>query len=100
MTVQKHKRWYIATIGGLSACSLDRLEAMQTVTKMVLHEMNMPLKTKNFNAEDLLEFAQAERMKERNRIIRIMKEAALDVDSLIVGNFVKEIEFRILDGEN
>lgn len=34
MSICRKKRWYIATIGGLSACSRDRLEAQRLVLIM------------------------------------------------------------------
>lgn len=34
MTIKKHLDWYIATIGGLSACSYDRLEAMRLALQL------------------------------------------------------------------
>ena len=34
MTVQHKKGWYIASIGGLSACDKDRLAAMVMVTRL------------------------------------------------------------------
>lgn len=52
---------------------------------------------KNFNAADLLEYAQAERLKERELVVRLLKEKALDEDSLTIHNFVREVVFALRD---
>lgn len=34
MSIRRHKHWYVATIGGLSACSFNRQEALNLVVAM------------------------------------------------------------------
>jgi len=45
----------------------------------------------SFNDEELREFADNERMKERARIMLLARELAKELDSLIVNNFLLEL---------
>jgi len=49
----------------------------------------------SFNDEELREFADNERMKERARIMVLARELAKELDSLIVNNFLLELGDRI-----
>ena len=44
MTVRRHRHWYIATIGGPSAVSRDRLQAQHLVTAMLACSLHTPTK--------------------------------------------------------
>jgi hypothetical protein len=53
------------------------------------------MKTNIFDAEEMLEFAETERAKERAKIMLMAMELARELDSLIINNFVLELAERI-----
>jgi len=53
------------------------------------------MKTNIFDAEEMLEFAETERAKERAKIMLTARELARELDSLIVNNFVLELAERV-----
>jgi hypothetical protein len=53
------------------------------------------MKTNIFDAEEMLEYAETERAKERARIMLMARELARELDSLIINNFVLELAERV-----
>jgi hypothetical protein len=53
------------------------------------------MKTNIFDAEEMLEYAETERAKERAKIMLMARELARESDSLIINNFVLELAERV-----
>jgi hypothetical protein len=53
------------------------------------------MKTNIFDAEEMLEYAETERAKERAKIMLMSMELARELDSLIINNFVLELAERV-----
>jgi len=53
------------------------------------------MKTNVFDAAEMLEFAETERAKERAKIMIMAHELALEMDSLVVNNFVLELAEKV-----
>lgn len=39
MTIRRYKNWYIATVGGLTACDHDRLKAVSLLLAMLAEQL-------------------------------------------------------------